>query len=78
MGLGFGVRVEEDDRVRALQVEPEAACARREHEDEVGRVGRVELRQQLAWLGLGLGLGFMFGFGFGSGVRVGVRVELRP
>ena len=35
-------------RVGALQVEPEAAGARREHKYEVGRVGRVELRQQVA------------------------------
>tara|TARA_B100000768_G_C11156957_1_gene322813 strand:- start:56 stop:430 length:375 start_codon:yes stop_codon:yes gene_type:complete len=46
--LRVPVRVEEDDRVGALQVEAEAAGARGEHEYEVGRVGRVELRQQVA------------------------------
>lgn len=52
--LRVPVRVEEDDGVGRLQVEAEAAGARREHEDEVGRVGGIEALEELAAV-LGLG-----------------------
>ena len=42
------VAVEDDDGIGGLQVEAEAAGARRQNEDEVLGVGRVELHQQLA------------------------------
>ena len=42
------VGVEDDDRVGRLQVQTETARARRQDEDEVLRVGRVELLEHLS------------------------------
>ena len=47
MAMRGGTHVEDDDRVRGLEVDAEAAGARREQERKVGRAGRVEVRDAL-------------------------------
>ena len=44
--MGIPIRVEDDDCVGRLQIQPKSARSRREHKDENVRAGRVVLFQQ--------------------------------